>query len=50
MKRVLLLLAVLLFFGGTMVAPQGKTAQKAAKKAGKKAKKDAGAAEQMGLF
>ena len=46
MKRVLLLLAVLLFSAGTMMAQQ----DKAAKKAEKEAKKAAEAAEQMALF
>ena len=46
MKRVLLLLAVLLFSAGTMMAQQDKAAEKAAKKAEKEAKK----AEQMALF
>lgn len=49
MKRVLLLLAVLLFSAGTMMAQQDKAAEKAAKKAEKEAKKAAEAAEQMGL-
>ena len=39
MKRVLLLLAVLLFSAGTMMAQQDKAAEKAAKKAEKEAKK-----------
>ena len=43
MKRVLLLLAVLLFSAGTMMAQQDKAAEKAAKKAEKEAK-TAGAA------
>ena len=47
MKRVLLLLAVLLFSAGTMMAQQDKAAEKAAKKAEKEAKKAAEAAEQM---
>ena len=38
MKRVLLLLAVLLFSAGTMMAQQDKAAEKAAKKAEKEAK------------
>ena len=50
MKRVLLLLAVLLFSAGTMMAQQDKAAEKAAKKAEKEAKKAAEAAEQMALF
>ena len=41
MKRVLLLLAVLLFSAGTMMAQQDKAAEKAAKKAEKEAKKAA---------
>lgn len=49
MKRVLLL-AVLLFSAGTMMAQQDKAAEKAAKKAEKEAKKAAEAAEQMALF
>ena len=36
MKRVLLLLAVLLFSAGTMMAQQDKAAEKAAKKAEKR--------------
>lgn len=39
MKRVLLLLAVLLFSAGTMMAQQDKAAEKAAKKAEKKRRK-----------
>lgn len=52
MKRVLLLLAVLLFSAGsgTMMAQQDKAAQKAAKKAEKAAKKAAEEAENMALF
>ena len=50
MKRVLLLLAVLLFSAGTMMAQQDKAADKAAKKAEKEARKAAEAAEQMALF
>lgn len=38
MKRVLLLLAVLLFSAGTMMAQQDKAAEKAAKKAEKRSK------------
>ena len=45
MKRVLLLLAVLLFSAGTMMAQQDKAAEKAAKKAEKEAKKAAKAEE-----
>lgn len=50
MKRVLLLLAVLLFSAGTMMAQQDKAAEKAAKKAEKEAKKAAEAVEEMALF
>ena len=50
MKRVLLLLAVLLFSAGAMMAQQDKAAGKAAKKAEKEAKKAAEAAEQAALF
>ena len=51
MKRVLFLLAVLLFSAGTtMMAQQDKAAEKAAKKAEKEARKAAEAAEQMALF
>ena len=52
MKRVLLLLAVLLFgLGtGTMMAQQDKAAEKAAKKAEKEAKKAAEEAENMAMF
>ena len=42
MKRVLLLLAVLLFSAGAMMAQQDKAAGKAAKKAEKEAKKATG--------
>ena len=52
MKRVLLLLAVLLFSAGsgTMMAQQDKAAEKAAKKAEKEARKAAEEAENMALF
>lgn len=57
MKKVLLLMAVLLFGAGTMMAQQDKAAlraakkaEKEAKKAEKEAKKAAEAAEQMALF
>lgn len=50
MKRVVLLLAVLLFSAGSMMAQQDKDAEKAAKKANKEAKKAAEDAEQMALF
>ncbi|RHJ86514.1 DUF4251 domain-containing protein [Parabacteroides sp. AM08-6] len=57
MKKVLLLLAVLLFSAGTMMAQQDKAAEKAAKdaekaakKAAKEAQKLAEEAEQMALF
>lgn len=50
MKKVLLLMAVLLFGAGTMMAQQDKAALRAAKKAEKEAKKAAEAAEQMALF
>ena len=52
MKRVLLLLAVLLFSAGsgTMMAQQDKAAEKAAKKAEKAARKAAEEAENMALF
>ena len=50
MKKMLLLMAVLLFGAGTMMAQQDKAAEKAAKKAEKEAKKAAEEAEQMALF
>lgn len=50
MKRVFLLLAVLLFSAGTMMAQQNKAAEKAAKKAEKEAKKAAEAAQENALF
>lgn len=50
MKRVLLLLAVLLFGAGTMMAQQDKNAEKAAKKAEKQAKKAAEEAAEYALY
>lgn len=50
MKRVLLLLAVVLFSAGTMMAQQDKSAVKEAKKAEKEAKKAQQEAEDNALF
>lgn len=50
MKKVLFLLAVLLFSASTLMAQQDKATQKAAKKAEKEAKKAAEEAENMALF
>lgn len=50
MKKVLLLLAVLLFNVGGLLAQQDQSTDKATKKAEKEARKAAEAAEQMALF
>lgn len=50
MKKVLLLLAVLIFGAGSMMAQQDKAAERAAKKAEKEAKKAAEEAENNALF
>ena len=50
MKKIVLLLAVLLFGAGSMMAQQDKSAEKAAKQAEKEAKKAEKAAEANALF